>query len=224
MPIARVKSSAEDADESGMERRRAVRATRLLTAPVGVAFAALALATHVAADRHDGRTQAQRDYEAISHSTESPCTPDPEYGNPICGAPNSAKSDLSVTATASRTGNDITIKAVVRNHQWANATASGFSLGVERHPYPKPYLVVRDAKLDSGLSSERSHVECLYGGCKFLVPVAPGTEIGFEMTVHGTDAKELKLYLSTLDTIGGSYLELDEEDNRIIVPVETSLN
>ncbi len=191
-----------------------------MVALVGVALAAVALATHLVSDRHDGRSQAQRDYEAISHNSEPPCIPDPEYGNPMCGAPNSTKADLSVTATASRTGTNITIRAIVHNHQWANATASGFSLGVERHPYPKPYLVARDAKLDSGLSSERSHAECLYGGCKFLIPVAPGTEIGFEMTVHGTDTKELKLYLSTLDTNGGSYLELHEEDNRIVIPVE----
>ncbi len=207
-----------------MERGRVVRATRLLTAPVGVAFAALALVTHVATDRHDGRSHAQRDYEAISHSTESPCTPDPAYGNPMCVAPNSTKADLSVTATASRTGNDITIRAVVRNHQWANATASRFWLSVGYHPGKSYVPQYRSVTLVSGVSSVppkgASLTECRQNRCEIHAPLKPGAEIGVEMTLYSPDASDVRLFASTLDYDRG-YLELDEEDNRIIIPVGT---
>jgi hypothetical protein len=187
-------------------KRRLAAATRT---PLVVVVAVSAFA--VAGTRLiDQRSQAQRDYEAVSKSTKVVCVPDTVVGGENCSDPNSTKADLSVAATVTRTGDIVTVKAVVRNHQWANATASGFRMSARYHPVrPNRFLKYRSSKLESGLPA----INCGANSCDFPAPLPPGQEVVAEMTLYAPDAADLSVYVSTTP------LELHEEDNRIVVPV-----
>jgi hypothetical protein len=197
-----------------------IRSKGLLVVAVAVVALAVA-ATLLTARFEDQRSQEQRDYEAVSKLTKPVCFTYPELDGLVCPAPNSKKADLSVIATATRTGNNVTIKAVIRNHKWANATASRFRLSAVYHPgRPKRFLEYRSGKLESGLSA----INCRNNLCEFPAPVPPGQQVALEMTLYapdGTDA-DLGVYVSTLDTYSGQFLELHHEDNRIVVPVVTT--
>jgi hypothetical protein len=193
-------------------QRRLAAATRTRLVVV-VAVSALAVAGTRLVDR---RSQAQRDYEAVSKSTKVVCIPDPVVGGEVCPSPNSIKADLSVAATAIRTGDIVTVKAVVRNHQWANGTASGFWMSALYHPdRPKRYPKYRSGKLESGQSA----INCSASSCDFPAPVPPGQEVAVEMTWYAPDEADLTVSITTLDTYSSHFLELHEEDNRIVVPV-----
>jgi hypothetical protein len=197
-----------------MKRRLTATRTRLLV--VVVAVGALAVAGTRLVDR---RSEEQRQYEAVSKSTKVVCVPDPVVGGEVCPSPNSIKADLSVTATAIRTGDIVTIKAVVRNHQWANATASGFRMYARYHPVrPNRFLKYRSGKLESGQSA----INCSANSCEFPAPVPPGQEVAAEMTLYAPDEADLRVSVSSLDTYSSQFLELHEEDNRIVVPVITT--
>jgi hypothetical protein len=194
-----------------MKRRLTATRTRLLV--VVVAVSALAVAGTRLVDR---RSEAQRDYEAVSKSTKTICVPDTVVGGENCSNPNSIKADLSLNATATRTGDNVTIKADVRNHRWANATASAFRMSGSYHPgRPKRFLRYRSGKMESGQSA----INCSANHCEFPAPVPPGQEVAVEMTWYAPDEADLTVSISTRDSDGKSFLELHDEDNRIVVPV-----
>ena len=172
--------------------------------------------------------------EAKHNATTKPSPTTPKGpASPILSSAVTDRSDFfefgalqETPATATRTGKDITIKAIVRNHRWANATASGFELVVGNPPSRPPFPEYRSVTLLSGVpsvpSKSESLTKCERNRCDIHAPLKPGAEVSIELTVHSADPSDIKVTTSTLDYDRG-YLELHEvEANRIIVPVETT--